>query len=77
MNGGYGSHDRLNELAHSASPIRRVPSTGSTLALTNVYNNMWRTLLQMTADPFPSVIQQAGIIVNSLKQKVGTSQYIT
>ncbi|XP_067942309.1 regulatory-associated protein of mTOR-like [Watersipora subatra] len=72
MNGGYGSHDRLNELAHSASPIRRVPSTGSTLALTNVYNNMWRTLLQMTADPFPSVFQQAGIIVNSLKQKASS-----
>ena len=71
---GFGSSDSLDGISHSPSPMstgmKRVASSGSTLGLTNVFNMMWRTLLQLTLDPFPSVNQQAGIIVNTLKNKV-------
>ena len=73
---GFGSSDSLDGISHSPSPMstgmKRVASSGSTLGLTNVFNMMWRTLLQLTLDPFPSVNQQAGIIVNTLKNKVNS-----
>ena len=50
--------------------MRRVPGYASSLRLTNVYDNMWRTLEILTLDPFPSVNQQAGVIVNFLTKKV-------
>lgn len=71
QNSGYGSADSLD----GSSPVRtmtlkRVNTGSSILVLTNVFNLMWKTLIQLTVDPFPGVNQQAGIIVNNLKSKV-------
>lgn len=60
----------------SAANIRRIPSTGiGTSGIVNVYSTMWRSLLELTLDPFPTVNQHAGIIVNSLKSKVSIMLY--
>jgi len=85
-NGVYGSSDSLDasspncsspsapsyfSYSANASTIKRVASSNASLGIVNVYNTMWRTLLQLAVDPFHSVNQLAGIIINLLKNKVG------
>lgn len=87
-NGVYGSSDSLDasspncsspsapsyfSYSANASTIKRVASSNASLGIVNVYNTMWRTLLQLAVDPFHSVNQLAGIIINLLKNKASAS----
>ncbi len=75
----HSSSDNLHGMTESLMSIKRVSSSSSIVGLitgySNVYNNIWKGLLQLAVDPSPKVASMARTILTSVQLKVSIVSY--
>ena len=65
------SDESLDSMATGLSRVSSTSSLTSVIGYNNVYTTIWKSLFQLTADPYAEVAEMARRVINFIQAKVG------